>query len=546
MMAAVNGDDRFKDEVMRLVGGLRASKVQELFDVIDNSVDRDKKKSRVIRQALIDHLNHSRPHRARRLFTSLFEPLLITDPVLLRSPKCVPGAIQRLDAGCLWSALARHAFGDLADDVQRRLDDMAKDMLLEQVLSSETANHLLDILRDRAVAFIDQLRTNEVTLNRFLNMLNRLRNQDIQEKYPNILQVHELERNFIDFVYDAMVLGRQGRYLFTKALPTLGEDGKSGADLHRRAGALASYVEELRRTHPQAARRETCLHILPLAVINVRRAYQVAAGFAQARGQGDMGVQIGLALMAHFAACINEITAIFANVLAQGTRMATPPILLSTVERAELDAALPRLGEAAQSVRRCGILANNPRHDKTFASQWLGLSRIMIENVAEAVTARLGDAVAARVTVSVDHEDVMWLINFILRWRETARLCEQEPLFYTQWRTQVEEIFQNGVNAALRFDEYEDLGERLDHLMRIDQLCHLYGLTVSKFISLTSHNVCLVVLHRLQRQDPIPENERRFLRDFVTRIDRELKSSPSWRVPLHLDIQRVAETVDLV
>ena len=78
------------------------------------------------RKTLIEQLNRPRPNRARRLFTSLVEPLLTDDPVLLEGggSESVPGLIQRADLAGHWAALLTGSFARLAYEVQARLDQL--------------------------------------------------------------------------------------------------------------------------------------------------------------------------------------------------------------------------------------------------------------------------------------------------------------------------------------------------------------------------------------------------------------------------------------
>ncbi len=169
-------NDPIKQKVMSLVAPLPVRMVYKVLrHLYDFSVTESPERLERVKHTFIEYLNKRRPQRARRLFTDLFEPILIGDAVLLRARRMIPGAIQRVDAAGLWVALNRTGFADVAARVQHRLDEMAATALLDDVFQDPEALELRGRLRNEAVRVLAAHLTDARALSGFLEALNHKR-----------------------------------------------------------------------------------------------------------------------------------------------------------------------------------------------------------------------------------------------------------------------------------------------------------------------------------------------------------------------------------
>lgn len=524
---------------MKLVSRLPPNHVHELMAMLGLDQHADSEKMVLVKLTFIEYLNNLRPHRARRLFTDLFMPFLVTDPVLYRAWNFVPGVVQRLDIGGLWHGVSRYAFPELTVWVQQTLDRMAATTLLDEVLRSPEAAGLQDRMRQASVTYLTELRRNRNAATAFLAQVNRTRLAEAKKKTMYLERMHELDARFLEQARDMLVHFKTAQPLLNSCLNRLpsADNDEDGAE--RTADVILQMVDEIREAVEARDERSRYHILLPLTLINVRQYYEPVALFIR-HSSADEKEPVEDAIVEHFAACCATIYEMLTGILRLNDRSEGAAIKIINREKAELDAILVRKTKLMQAMMLSGVLENR-RTEPMFRYYWVEFGKFLSTRVVAVVTQRLTSALMARNAPVFDHQDLLWITEYIYSWHRMAHRFGQALSFFERWRDYMIEDIKLAVDKAIKIEQGDDLDERCAHLLRLQQFMTIFERSIVPMIPVTSQNVATVIKHKLTFEPKLNPDLTNFISQFLSMVRAEVGKSKNWRSPELAQLIELAE-----
>lgn len=531
--------DGIKQQVLGLVERLPVSSVYELYNLVGISDNPESDRLALVKLTFIEYLNNLRPHRARRLFTDLFTPLLVNDNALLRTKKAIPGSMQRADAAGLWHAFSRYGFPELTIEVQEALDDLCRNTLLDQVLRTPEAAAMKNRMRLAAVRYVDELLGNTNNLNSFLSYINKRRLAEAKKKALYLDEVYPLDRNYMVFCREYLANADEFERFLRREMPPLERGGQPEWQLERNAEALADSVDHVRDVIIRGPCRSEVPFLLALALLHQRRRYDLVAMYVRQVGVMDCGPVVE-ALISHFAAACADMIQILTGALKLGERIAGASIKLTHKEREEVDGELRRVGELLPAMV-VGSILENRQTEPMFRLVWNDLARFLSDRIATVATQRLVSLLTARNYPVLDHRDVVWMVGLVWTWHRIAQRYGQNYIFFDKWRDQVVEDIRIATEQAARFEPMESLPDRMQHLLRINEVASIFDISISGYLSVSSQNITRMVKNSLLQTEPMAPGELVFVGEFLAMSRAEVGRNKNWRSPELQDLLQVAE-----
>ncbi len=157
------------------------------------------------------------------------------------------------------------------------------------------------------------------------------------------------------------------------------------------------------------------------------------------------------------------------------------------------------------------------------------VSRVLTAVAMPAAAERAQAAMNARGGPAPDHGDVVWLLEFVVRWGAILNGVGYANPELQALRTR---LLDDGHTAFLQatkvFDE-EDVPRRMDHLLRIDRLLAAVGEGIGPWISPLSQGLHRVVEHHLDVVESIAPGPQAVIDAFIEAVRKELGRSRHWR-----------------
>lgn len=557
-----NGVDAaaFRRQMDEVVARIPMHAIRSVLDAVEGTPSPNGERARHLRDALVDHFNRLRPMKARRLFTSLFEPFLVDDPVLYRSAESVPALVQRVDMGGIWAALTRYAFPGLAAEVQSRLDAMAREAMLDAVLASPDAMVMRELMRKEALDFLYAMAADRKLTDRFLALANdealhdaRLRTQYLGRKAPidgdllgfvrallehNAVLVPLTERMRRDI--DDMRMGEmQGAGDPRSAAP-------NSAEVDCQSALMVGFVRRVRDLGlPFRDQSQLLAWFAPLYGLNVKRRYDVFLRHVREHvGSGGPAVReshpLLRALLCHFHATCTTIREVvngmFGDMDIQDGGVLSAPV----PTRALLHEAVERFDRALTALSGTGFLASRST-GPALRAELAAVSRELTGTVMPALAARLQAAMNARHAPVPDHEDIVWLLELVWRWGRTLGNAGYANPELKSLRLYAVETGRLAFVQAMKAEPQERPAHRMAHMLRIRRLMVAMGETVDGWISPVSQGLHRVVHSYLEADGEISPDEWAVIDAFVASVRRELSRSRNWQSADFVDILRLHE-----
>ncbi|CAO3355669.1 hypothetical protein [Azospirillum palustre] len=552
----------FRRQMDEVVARIPMHAIRSVLDAVEGTPSPNGERARHLRDALVDHFNRLRPMKARRLFTSLFEPFLVDDPVLYRSAESVPALIQRVDMGGIWSALTRYAFPGLAAEVQSRLDGMAREAMLDAVLASPDAMAMRELMRKEALDFLYAMAGDRKLTDRFLALANdeahhdaALRTQYLGRKAPidgdllgfvrallehNAVLVPLTERMRRDI--DEMRMGDvQGAGDPRSAAPSSAIP--SSAEVDCQSALMVGFVRRVRDLGlPFRDQSQLLAWFAPLYGLNVKRRYDVFLRHVREHGGPAVRESHPLlrALLCHFtAACttIREVVdGMFGDMDIQDGGVLSAP----APTRALLHEAVERFDRALTALSGTGFLASRST-GPALRAELAAVSRELTGTVMPALAARMQAAMNARHAPVPDHEDIVWLLELVWRWGRTLGAAGYANPELKSLRLYAVETGRLAFLQAMKAEPQERPAHRMAHMLRIRRLMAAMGETVDGWISPVSQGLQRVVYSYLEADGEIAGDEWAVIDAFVASVRSELSRSRNWQSADFVDILRLHE-----
>ncbi|WP_042443250.1 hypothetical protein [Azospirillum sp. B510] len=546
----------FRRQMDEVVARIPMHAIRSVLDAVEGAASPNSERARHLREALVDHFNRLRPMKARRLFTSLFEPFLVDDPILYRSGDSVPALVQRVDMGGIWTALTRYAFPGLAAEVQSRLDALSREAMLDAVLTCPDAMVMRELMRKEALDFLYAMAGDRKLTDRFLALANeeahhdaRLRTQYLGRKAPIDSDLLGFVRALLEHNAVLVPLTERMRHDIDEMRRGETQDASDprsaaySAEVDCQSALMVGFVRRVRDLGlPFRDQSQLLAWFAPLYGLNVKRRYDVF--LRHVREHGGPAVReshpLPRALLCHFtAACttIREVVdGMFGDMEIQDGGVLSAPV----PTRALLGEAVDRFDRALTALSGIGFLASRTT-GPALRTELNAVSRELTGTVMPALAARLQAAMNARHAPVPDHEDIVWLLELVWRWGRYLGSAGYANPELRSLRLYAVETGRLAFIQAMKAEPQETPGHRMAHLLRIRRLMAAMGETVDGWISPVSQGLQRVVHSYLEEVETIAEDEWAVIDAFVASVRSELSRSRNWQSADFVDLLRLHE-----
>lgn len=537
----------FRRKMDEVVAAIPLHAIRPVLDAIDGAAGTNGERARHLRDALVEHFNRLRPMKARRLFTGLFEPFLVDDPVLYRAPSGVPALLQRVDMGGLWAALSQMAFPGLAAEVQCRLDDLARDSILDTVLTGPEALRLRDDMRRAAADFLVTLERDFRLSSRFLILANdeaehdaRLRTHYLNRKTPIDAEMLGFVRAVLENNAGLLPLAERIRrdmdqVTATAPSPSVEEEGL--------AALMVGYARRVRDLGPAFRDQSRPLAwIAPLYALNVRGRADVFQRYVREHGGTGIDDQHPLrrTLLAHFGSACTTIREVVDGLFGDIDMLDGGVLSLNRPARDLLATAVERFERTLAAVSGIGLLANRTS-GPAIRAQLAEVTRRLTQMILPALAVRLQSAMNARGHAAPDHDDVLWLLGLVWHWGRNLGTVGYASPEIKSLRMFALEQGRVAFLQAMQVGDGDGAEGRMAHLLRIRRLVSAIGEDITPWITPASPGLHRVVHTYLDSRDTIGAEEWVVIDGFAQTLRVELNRSRNWKSADHVATLRLHE-----
>lgn len=524
-----NTKDDSQDPIAKaatLADGLAPDKVVQLLADLPSQGQAEGRVA-PIRRALVDRLNRLRPQRARRLFTSLVEPMLVGETLASEDHTHVPYAFSRADMGGIWQALARRAYPDLAQEAARLLDRLCETQLIDNAMAEPPAAAMRDRLRLATIEYLGQVLADRTLTEQFLEAANHLRDREHARTAPiGAGSLPPMGRTLLADVVEAMMGEPVLTPALTRHLPPL----NATADAETAGAALIAATNEIAAALKAAGLPILSAEALPLTALNRLSAYGAVAAYLRRRGTaGDR--RVGPALAAHFANHLHAF-ALTLGVAAPVERREDTPLSLNAGTRARLIALTEHLEAEIGAIRRAGLF-DSPALLPLLREAVVDSAARLAKSAFERMAHRYSAALNHRHDQAIDDDDVRLIATLLARLR-AALLPTGLPIGqFTAWRDRARSDIEFAVHRATRLEGEgdENLGDRFRHLERIEDLAQAIGRSIAADLQPTSRHTQAIIAARLDDPTALSPAGARMCAGFVANIRSEIAKVRYWRNP---------------
>jgi hypothetical protein len=493
------------------------------------------------RKTLIEQLNRPRPNRARRLFTSLVEPLLADDPVLLEAggSESVPGLIQRPDLAGYWAALLGGSFARVADEVQARLDALCADAVIEDVFHTPEALALRERLRRAALEVIAGAAKAAPTRARFLAAANAARDADIAAKLGLSDAPLPLTWKAVEQFRALLAVSDGLEPVLSTLAHEIGERSSSEDSAAIEYAALVQAMAALEaRFTTEPDRTVALLHASGLA-LHRRGRYDLITPILRAHGSNPGGVSthVAGAMTGHLRGTARTIARRL--VATCPTQESWEAVTLDAGGRSALDALLDRYGAVLEATVKAGLLEHQALRFPVRVA-YSELQAAIEKTVIPRLASRLAAAGAARLQPVGDHDDIVRLASWLVSWTTAMNRAALVGEIAVTWRETALAELRREFDAAIRLEPGADLLLRMSQLGRIHDLASSIGGDITAWLMVISVNTLAIIRRRLEDPSPLAPAESAIASCYLGLVEAEMKRTRHWQVSELAEFREIA------
>ena len=509
-----DGQKKIRD----LVGQLHHDSARKLFYEVA-APHNEGAATRVIRKVLLEKLNHSRRQHGRRLFTTLFEPLLCRDGRFLDPQFAPPGFLHRIDVGGIWHVLSADHFPDLARTLKERLDILTAEIPVDQALTSDEGRAMAEQLRGTAVAGLDRVLISQGSCKDLLHRANIWRQENA--KRANLATaVRPLMRE--DLLLARAIL------TMPPDMPDMIRGLVERTDrldlIDQVMGKCALAVEGEPRPVPLAA-------LVPLMLMHEYKDYRTAA-YVLRNASAPIVVPVLDSFERHMKRACREFTEALGQAVGVGGVM-SGPLLVSGANRGRLNNELDHLHHLIE-IYTDFDLTQNQRIGAASREHLNQMLRMVEERIFPVLLDRTIVASRSSLRPSSDHEDILWLLGVIWTWRGMVREQIQWGSRFTVWRDNLLGFLQESFKAALTSRNYDDVHQRWDHILRIDALAARCGWDIAGWLTPLDHTMVRIAVELLEDKAKVPPRAAALIGVTAGLAEKELAQIKYWKDPILL------------
>lgn len=539
-------DEEWKERAAQFARRLPRHAIGVVINEVETSEVAERPRARAFRSVLVEHFNRMRPLKARRLFTSLFEPLLVDDAILLRSREPVPGLIQRVDVGGVWAALTRGPLRQLAADVQAELDTMSRDTLIDRVFTTPPASTMRAAMGRETAKYLNLLLRDKNALASFLSHAEREAARAAQRMTPCLTWKCRIDADLLRLMVAVIKRGVPVATELTALRRDLREFPRFGSWsdtetanrlVDETSRALASLMPE---ADPEAPER----WLAELTALHVKRRYDVVLRVIRDMAGGASAGEdhpLHFAAFAHFSASCHTIADTLRAVFPVENAKLAAPISLSRPVRELLSSAFDRFQAALALVGNAGLLSA-----RSIGSRF----RPLLAEITNTVEARVIPICVERARValnsrdddSADQGDVIWTLVFLFEWSSAIAAAGYAVSEIDTLRAVILRDAEEAHTAAVRMDPGDDPAKRMAHLTRINRVLGGLGESAARWANPMSAGMQAIVRRHLQPGRTNTPDEEFIVESFIAAVRSELAKSKHWRSAELAEIVEMYET----
>lgn len=537
-------DKAWRERVEQFARRLPRYAIRAVISEVESSEDAARPRARAFRSALVDHFNRMRPMKARRLFTSLFEPLLVDDAVLLRAREPVPGLIQRVDVGGVWAALTKGALRGLASDVQKELDAMTRDVLVDVAFDTPPASAMREAMGREAVKYLNTLLRERDALGAFLNHAEREAMREAQRMTPCLTWKRRIDADLLRLLIAVIQGGSAMRTELTTLRRDLRDPPSAGgpADTDRATALVDEISHALATTMPAVDPVKPERWLAELAALHVKRRFDVTLWAIRNRAGAAVGDEhpLHLATFAHFSASCHTITDTLRAVFPADTTRLGAPISLTRPVRDLLKWAFERFQATLPLISNAGLLSMRtigPRFRPLLAE----ISTTVESRVIPVCIDRTRAALNARDEDTADQGDVVWTLIFLFEWSSALGVAGYAVAEIDTLRAAVLSDAEEAYAGATKLEIGDDPGRRMAHLVRINRILSGLGESAARWANPMSAGSQAIVRRHLASGRANSAEVEFIIESFVNAVRAEFAKSRHWRSAELADIVEMYE-----
>ncbi|MEI6985393.1 MAG: hypothetical protein WCK65_04620 [Rhodospirillaceae bacterium] len=497
----------------------------------------DLDRSGEVNLAFVEHLNKFRPQRARRLFTELFVPIWVNDPILQGGSIPIPGLIQKNDVAALWHQLCHTALAEAAHDAQVLIDHLATTMLVNDAIYTPDAISIFDQMRVTTVKALNHVLKNPAYTRKFLEDFNNNRKPDKNSSTYSRSNITPLDRTFLVFMRDFLMM-RNICVSVLKIVPLPTSDQPD--DIETEAQAIAEVNDSLYNQLDKSACHELQF-LIPLIQLHTSRRYAAVSLYLHEQS-GDIAQNdvVPRALVGHLAAACSTLTTTLENALNIDGRLPSATIRLSRKEQGTAEEAMNRIVQLLPAVTLGGVLEMQ-RLMPQVINPWQECTKFITMRLARSLAQRTTTAFLSRAQPTTDHQHLVWLIRLIWRWYHLNRRHEFDSLeFFLKWQIALLEDIKVALTKAIKSEPNETPGDRFDHILRLDEFANAVDLSIAPFLSVSNLYVVNIISHGITTMSPHDTAKLALVSGFLASCRQEVKKMRSWQSPELTDLIALA------
>jgi len=491
-----------------------------------------------VRGYLISELNRRRPNRVQRLFMSLFEPVLVTDWVLLSAAVPVYGVFQRLDIAALWSHLRQSGLAEQAVETEVYLNAQIDRFLIDDLLRmKETLAHQ-EKLRERTLDYLTSVAKKKSDQTHMLADINTIRQQSAAQNHGYSEKLAPFDReNFAQIrAYlaqsDALSVAVGG---VVSAWDTYHKDDRAPDQ-----GARA-VIEPLSALAGELARggvSERTITLLPLTLVHLRHAWPIVPIWIERQTVSpEARGRMASALLGHLSGSVHCLQRDFSLAFMYVRSSARPedgakePLpILDERRRHDLEKLLERAVAAITTLRS---LVGLDELRQTAGTQWQQLRRLMdafAENrLLPRLRYRLCRPALAADTATAEHETVIWACRLMMRWRMQLADSNEVVTAPEIWRNHLVVAVQEGLRELLCHEGRSTPLVAVRFLAQLDALLRTVDGQLIDHLSLASNNLPALLERRLRDEAPLTTGEAEIAKAVLAMARSEVSASRNWK-----------------
>lgn len=499
-----------------------------------------------VRSYLIGELNRRRPNRVQRLFMSLFEPVLVTDPVLLRAAGPVYGVFQRGDIAALFTHLREVALSPQVNEAEQFLTAQIQKTLIDDILRMEETASYLEKLRSAAVGYLADVVRNPAKLGKLVAAVNGIRGRAAAAQGGGSAQLAPFDRQN---VVQVQVFLKHADLLCataSKVLDAWDAEVKRTAQPEAAAETVADMLAATRGDLERTAGSARAAALIPLVLVHQRQAHGIVPAYlARMTVSPEERTALATAVLGHLTGAARTFEDDFSRTLALAQRRATrddasalPLPVVAHDDRAALEGLLDRVVRTAAVLRG---LTGVAEVRQALAGHWAQLRQLFADLSDGVVLPRLEAQLARCAETPADHATVLWVCRLIGSWYRTMAETGETRQALEVWLEQLQTAVLEGLRGLLVRDDRVPAVAAMRFLVRLDDLLGTVDGCLLEHLSMASEVLPALLEQRLRAGEPLTPAETRLLKGVVAMARDEVKASRYWKPRV---ASRLVETAD--